>query len=87
MKKTMNGKYMMAIIFLLIILILFLVNLSSLWNIVKTEVSAIFNNDVESKIMEPAEMEASYDGNFYKRMAFVNINGLAHRAMYNGLIN
>ena len=87
MKKTMNGKYMMAIIFLLIILILFLANLSSLWNIVKTEVSAIFNNDVESKIMEPAEMEASYDGNFYKRMAFVNINGLAHRAMGQKIMN
>lgn len=87
MKKTMNGKYMMTIVFLLIILILFLANLSSLWNIAKTEVSAIFNNDAESKIMEPAEMEASYDGNFYKRMTFVNINGLAHRAMGQKLMN
>ena len=56
--------------------VVFLCNAKSLASLFITELDAIFFESVEKKVLSPAEIEASYNENFYDRLKFVDINGV-----------
>lgn len=87
LKKVLNGKNIMTVLFLILLFGIFIANFNSVWNIFKTEVKAVLGIGETAGILVPSEIESTYDGDFYQRMSFVNINGLAHRAMGQKLMN
>lgn len=86
MKKTIKAKYILTILFLITICFLFIANMQSVFRIAKTEVLAVFDKN-ESGFLAPVEIESAYDENFYEKMSFINLNGLAHRFMGQRLMN
>ena len=77
----------MTVLLLILIFGMFIANFNSVWNIFKTEIKAVLGMDNNEGILAPSEIEGIYDEEFYQRMSFVNINGLAHRAMGQKLMN
>lgn len=75
------AKRIQAVVFLVLIGVVFLCNAKSLASLFITELDAIFFESVEKKVLSPAEIEASYNENFYDRLKFVDINGVSARAM------
>ena len=86
-EKIYIVKIIYLIVFLLIILVLFIGNFFSLWKLFKTEVKAIFFSEHRDEFMIPGEIETSYNSNFYKKLSFVDINGVVHKIMGQKLMN
>lgn len=67
--------------------VLFILNLSSLYSIVKTEIRSLVDNEHRHEFLFPAEIEERYDDNFYGKLSFVDINGLTHKALQQKVMN
>ena len=86
-KGKFNTKIITSIVFLIILFILFVGNLSLIYGLFKQELKAVVVPDRRSEFMMPEEIEAAYNDNFYKKMFFIDINGLAHKTIGQKIVN
>ena len=87
MRKYINSKSVMAVIFLFILSFFFIMNLNSVYPLVKNEVKAIIFSEYRDALLSPQNIENVYNENFYGKLDFVDINGVVHKAMGQKLVN
>lgn len=77
----------MIVMFSCVIAVVFAINSSSLFNLIKNEMRAILNPEYRSELMMPEEIEETYNTGFYGRMSYIDINGLARKIMGQKIVN
>lgn len=87
MRKYINSKSVMAVIFLFILSFFFIMNFNSVYPLVKNEVMAIILSEYRDDLLSPQDIENAYNENFYGKLDFVDINGVVHKAMVQKLVN